>query len=411
MLFYMPLESYAERYTLQWSAPKTGWLERRWLAAGVPYLRIDPKMEPRAIKVGSVVDGVGRAAYAFAQTKRLLELAELGGVTSEDTIYFDDFWHPGFEAIPYAFHLMGIKPKMYAFLHAQTVDEFDFTYPMRKWMNPFEKGIAASLDGIFVCCQTLKDLVCDVQNCAPMEYAIASPEKVHVTGHPFNSEEVMERMPKWYNDFRIGRSYPMPERENKIIWSSRWDKEKNPDFFLLVADALLTEKEDLTFVICTGAKELRSNEPELLGLLKGMMRKWPKNIILKEGLTKEEYYAELCTATVQMNTADQDFVAITLLEAAVAGCCPVYPNFRSFPETLRENPYMLYKHLDKKDAMRAVRYVFHVYGNEALHTAKAIEMRSWIYRRFDDSWARQLKIMGIESGKEVPSDPFAQSAY
>jgi len=41
MLYYCPLETYKERYTMQWAAPKTGWLERNWIAHKIPYTRID----------------------------------------------------------------------------------------------------------------------------------------------------------------------------------------------------------------------------------------------------------------------------------------------------------------------------------------------------------------------------------
>ena len=397
-LFYIPLESYAARYTLQWSAPVTGWLERNWVKAGIQYHRVDPGFTPREIKHGSVVDGVGRSLYCFDQIRMLLDLAEAGQITDNDVIYFDDFWTPGLEALPYAFHLMGIKPKMYAFLHAQSVDEFDFTHPMRGWMRHFEQGIAAALDGIFVCGPCLQDLV--------VFGGIAPREKVHVTGHPFNSEEVMERMPVDYAQFVKGVLLnEEPARENKVIFSSRWDSEKNPKFFLAVADRVLNEYPELDakFVVCTSAAKLRSNDRMNVEALYNSMEAYPDNIILKQGLTKEQYYEELCTAKVQMNTADQDFVAITLLEASVAGTYPIYPYFRSFPETFDRQPGFMYTRLDEDEAAMMVGDVL---SRDDLWTAPAIRSRQWLHTRFDTSWVRQLVIMGLLEGGPIIHSPY-----
>lgn len=380
-LFYLPLEGYKERYTQQWSAPSTGWLERNWKRAGINYKRIEGDIDKnRTIKVGSVVDAIGRSTYCFSQISRLLYMAEQGDIKDTDIIYFDDFWHPGLEALPYAFHLLGIKPKIYGFLHAQTVDEYDFTHPMRHWMRSIEKGFGSFLTGIFVCCPFLQRLV--------VEGGIAPVHQVHVTGHPFSSEEVKERMPVL-----------PPMRNNRVVWSSRWDKEKNPDFFLkVVLNILSREKKEhgryiTKFIICTGAPILKSNDPQLLVILNSCMKMFPDNIIVRPNLSKEEYYTELTNARVQFNCASQDFVAITLLEATVAGCYPVYPEFRSFPETFHYQPQYMYKHLNEESATTKLWNVLcmpdHAWSKEA------IDSRNWIYKRFDYSWIRMLNWMKI----------------
>ena len=136
-LFYMPLEPYKERYTVQLSAPNTGWLESRWRQHGVNYHRVEGKSLNDEIKTGSVLDATGRGYWACSQVMELLRYVNEGLVSDDDVIYFDDFWHPGISALPYAFHLIGINPRMYAMLHAQSIDPFDFTYPMRGWMRHY----------------------------------------------------------------------------------------------------------------------------------------------------------------------------------------------------------------------------------------------------------------------------------
>jgi glycosyltransferase involved in cell wall biosynthesis len=397
-LYYVPLESYIERYTMQWSAPITGWLERNWIKANVNYKRIDGEeslRKEKPIKAGCVLDAVKRSKFCFSQISRLLTLAEAGELHDDDVIYFDDFWTPGMEALPYAFTLLGVKPKMFAFLHAQSVDEYDFTTKMLPWIRRYESGNGIILDGIFVCCPLLKHLVVDG--------GIASKEKVFVTGHPFNSEEVMERMSMAYDTFsrhhRIG--VDNSKRSNHVIWSSRWDKEKNPEFFLKVAGRVIHKMPETKFIICTSSPSLRSNDQRLLEVLKFAQSIYPENAIVKEGLSKEAYYAELIESKVQFNSAYQDFVAISLLEASVAGCYPIYPNYRSFPETFlytRDYTYDVWN-IDK-----AANKVLEILGREDLWTHSEIRKRAWIHERYDTSWLRMLKIMGLYDG-EV-SDPY-----
>lgn len=395
-LYYCPLEPLKERYTMQWSAPKTGWLESRWTEAEVDYVRIDGKQpdDKKVIKAGCVLDAVGRCVFAHSQVEELLKLAEAGRIKDSDVILLDDFWHPGIESLAYAFHLLNVRPLVYAFLHAQSVDEFDFTWSMRHWMRHVERGYGEFLDGIFVCCPTLKDLV--------VMGGIAPRNKVHVTGHPFNSDEVMSRMPSWYrsqmkDEMTLELGDGGMKRKNQVVWSSRFDAEKNPRFFLQVVEKCIQSNvfvNDMKFVICTSSPKLRSNDSRALAELDGMLTKYPDHLELKENLTKEEYYATLCESKVQFNSASQDFVAITLLEASVAGCWPVYPYFRSFPETfLWEHRYM-YQHLDVEDATH--RILRSLAMPDWQWSVERIKERSWIHSRFDSAWVRMLKLMNVD---------------
>lgn len=384
MLYYLPLEGYIERYTSQWSAPKTGWLERNWIAAGVEYFRIDPGMPVRTITHGAVVDAVGRTEFCFQQIRQLLQLMEQGVITSDDVIYLDDFWTPGLPALFYAMDVMNVRPKVFAFLHAQSVDEFDFTHRMRRWLRPIEAGITNALTGVFVCCPLLKTLMLDG--------GLGDDSKIHVTGHPFSSEEVMERMPAWYRIARTGRRMTIPDRKNQVVWSSRFDAEKNPHFFLEVAETIMKEQKDTTFVVCTSQPKLRSNDPTTLEALAKLQLKYPYQMQVREGLSKEQYYDILTESKVQFNCANQDFVAITLLEASVAGCWPVYPDFRSFPETFgTRGQHYMYRHLDSGNACGAIRFALSL--SQEHFTPSAIRTRSWIHSRFDVAWIRQLRAM------------------
>jgi hypothetical protein len=59
-------------------------------------------------------------------------------------------------------------------------------------------------------------------------------------------------------------------------------------------------------------------------------------------LTKAEYYTILASTQIQLNTSQQDWISFTLLEALTCGCKPLYPNHRSFPDTLGYHQPCLY---------------------------------------------------------------------
>jgi glycosyltransferase involved in cell wall biosynthesis len=341
---------------------------------GIAYQRIDGQRAGVAdgINTGCVVDAVGRSVFAFSQITKLLLLAQKGQVTSNDVVYLDDFWTPGLEALPYAFHLLGIQPRIYALCHAQSVDEYDFTYGMRNWIRPFECGIGRVLSGIFVCSSILKDLL--------VQAGVAPADKIFLTGLPYASDEVDTRLPT--------QSLP---RLKQVAYSSRFDSEKNPHFFMDVVERVTMSRPDVRFVVCTSSNVLRSNDETAVPRLRRLAMLYPANVVIREGLTKEQYYEELSQSMVQFNTADQDFVSWTLLEAVQCGCYPIYPRFRSFPEALRRKAGFMYHPKSVGSASNAIIAVLDSDG--ALWDDAAIASRAWIYKTHDYAWRRMYDHM------------------
>lgn len=386
MLYYCPIEQYPERYTWQLRQ----WMVKAFDKANVPYQVItanDFGREDMSIKTGQVLDAGRRVNNAVYQIRDLISLLEAGRIKDSDVIYLEDFFHPGVEGLLYALHLHNVRPRIYAYLWAQSVDKFDFTYAMRPWMRHYERMMGSALDGIFVACPSLADLV--------KEYGLLSQAGCHVVGLPFDSEQVMSLMPGYHKRHLVG--HRRADRLNQVIYSSRWDKEKCPDFFLKVVDEVLAIDQTVKFVVCTSAPELRSNDSRLLGLLNQYLQKYPNNLSLRQGLTKEDYYAELAKSKVQFNCADQDWVSFTLLEASVAGCWPVYPYFRSFPESFKDHNEFMYVKDNVKDAAWRTVHVMHpadlLPTEDDLFSTEAIKARSWIHSRFDTTWLRMLNVM------------------
>ena len=258
---------------------------------------------------------------------------------------------------------------------------------MRYWMRDFERGIGKILSGIFVNSDLLKELL--------IGSGIGTEETVHVIGHIFCEEEVRERMPP---PPMLGWPIP-PKRENTVVFSSRWDDEKNPLFFLEVVRRVMYLRQDIKFVICTSSKKLKSNNFNNLGDLQRALNQFPNNLFLKDGLTKEEYYMELLKAKIQINTASQDWISIALLEASVAGCYPLYPYFRSFPQAFRNDMRFMYEHSILKSAVKKLQNII---DTPILWSKESIQARAWIHQRHNMSWARMINIMSRKKIIETP---------
>ena len=322
--WYVPLESLNARYTSQ--------LSGKWIPAAfdaVPndyqFVAVPTPVVSEEIKIGSVLDAVNRGVVSLAQMSWLLQQK----MTSDDAVYLQDYWTPGLEALFYAWHLCGVKPRVYAMCHAQSVDEHDFTYPMRPWMHLLEIGWSRAMAGIFVASTLHRDLL----RAAGVECPI------HVVGLPIDSSEVSARMPH-------------ADKVRQVVFSSRLNNEKNPFFMLEVARAFLASHADWTWAVTTSAAAFTSEVPGLLSALHDAAHREPR-LRLLQGLSKEHYYHELVRSDIQFNSSLQDWVSWTLLEATLAGCDICYPDFRSFPECVhpsrRYRPFEVESALDVLD--------------------------------------------------------------
>jgi len=325
-LWYLGLEPLKERYTYQLSEE---WMPSTFEKKNINFRSIRGGEFGGNINVGSVLDAYGRGVYSMNQCKELLKLISTGEVKNNDILYLQDFWTPGIESVFYMLDLYGLKLKVYSMLHAQSVDEYDFTYPMRNWMRGFELGIDSYMSGIFVGSSIHKHQL--------RSAGFKSP--IHVVSLPINSEMV-----KLNNDKKV-------EKENQIIFTSRLDKEKNPFFMLKLAKEFLKRYENWSFVVTTSGNEFKSNMYNVINELEYFAEIEPR-FILKSNLSKEEYYLELSKSKIQFNSSLQDYVSWTLIESTLFDCDIVYPNFRSFPEIINKN--RLYKAFDIDSALQVI---------------------------------------------------------
>ena len=341
-IFYFGLEPLKARYTYQ--------LSKEWIpatfapyekAGKLKFIEVAGEFDPeQQIKVGAVLDAVGRGKFAMSQCSNFLDMLNIDQVKDGDVLFLQDYWHPGIESILYALDLYGINVKIYAMLHAQSVDEYDFTWPMRSWMRGFELGLDNRMTGIFVGSSIHKEQLRAAGFKAP----------IHVVSLPIHKEATLNKLPN-YSD---AMAHGIVKKKDTIVYSSRLDKEKNPFFMLKVAEEFLSQKPDFEWHVTTSGKEFRSMLPGVIDAMYELAEKQPRFKLLN-GLTKEEYYLELATCRIQFNTSLQDYVSWTVIEATAFGADIVYPNFRSFPEFIDAN--RMYKPFDVQSAIDTIHDV------------------------------------------------------
>ena len=323
-LFYMGLESYEARYTLQLTDWNRRVFDRRGLdVVYVPGNTID---DTKSISVGQVLDAHGRSYFGMSQIMNLVQMMRNGECGGEDVVYFEDMFQPGIESLPYIMDQIPEeqRPKVYVRCLAQAIDPDDFVHVwgMAKWMGLYEKMV----------CEFATVLATNEEMVAHMKIAGWEAPIYNVSGLAFGKKEVQER---------VGEAIkPFHERANRIVFTARFDQEKQPNFFMdLVERYSEFYPGKQTFAILQGGP-LRSNNPDYVTRARELEARGILEI--HENLKKDEYYKIVNDSRVLFNCALQDWVSNTVSEADSLGCNVLFPAYRSFPETFANDPDRLY---------------------------------------------------------------------
>ena len=337
----MGLESYEARYTLQLQ----DWNERVFKKREIDYELITGQelTTDKKIVTGSVLDAHGRTFFSLSQTMNLIKLMKEGKVTSEDVIFYEDMYTPGIESLPYILEQVPAKfrPKVYVRCLAQSIDPDDFVNRegMAHWMRKFEQMVDEFVDGI---------LVASEEMVAHLRIA-GMKAPIYVTGLPFGKEEVRSRVPKLY---------ALSKRTKRVGFAARWDDEKQPDFYMDLAEAFYKTHPLVEFAIFCGHPELKSNNPKYVERAKFLETSAIANFKVYTGLKKNDYYELLADSTVLFNCALQDWVSNTVSEADTFGTLTLYPAYRSFPEVFANNPKNMYIPWSVEDAASRLEAMF-----------------------------------------------------
>lgn len=366
MLFYLPLESYVERYTYLMSS-KNGWAETRFKELGVKFKRVDGEQLGGSIGCGVVLDCFGRNYYSQTQVNKLIKMIKAGEVKDGDVIYTEDFWTAGIESLFYIRHMTGIKFKIGCFIHAQSVDDTDFAWNMREWMRPIEQGFGKGYDFIITCSKILKKLCVDA--------GVGNEKNIRVVSLPYNSERLKQQL--------TAMKFKTPAKKEGVIFSSRFDDEKDPNFFLDLVEACT----DIKFKLVNPRKDrpLTSNK-KVMWRLEKITSKKNSNLEIIDTSNKVRYYEALAGSEIQFNCAHQDWVSWTLLEAVTFNCKPLYPIWKDFPLELKNSEHFLYKKNDLENCILKLRSL--IGNNKAL-------VPNHVVGKHDKYWRKVLKIMKL----------------
>ena len=333
-LFYMGLEPYEGRYTLQleeWSRRAFARRDISWV--NVPGKTID---NTKAISVGQVLDAHGRSYFAMSQMMNLVQMMREGEVTGEDVVFFEDMFQPGMESLPYIMDQIPAeqRPKVWIRCLAQAIDPDDFVHVwgMSKWMSLYEEMCNEFVTGV---------LASNEEMVANMKIANWTAPIYNVSGLAFDKEEVQER---------VGVIKPFDQRAKRVVFAARWDQEKQPGFYMDLAEQY--SDKTVEFAIVQGGP-LRSNNPKYIERARALEAKGVLKIY--EDQKKNDYYNILNDSRVLFNCALQDWTSNTVSEADALGANALFPAYRSFPEIFVNDHTRLYIPWSIEDATNKLK--------------------------------------------------------
>ena len=336
-IFYMGLEPYEGRYTLQ----LTDWTERVYKKRGVEYTIVPGTTidNSKAIVTGQVLDAHGRSYFGMSQMMNLVKMMKNGEITSDDAIFFEDMFQPGMESLPYIIQQSPEKyrPKIYLRCLAQTIDPDDFVHVwgMSKWMSLYEQ-MCNEIPNVHI-------LATNEEMVAHMRIANWRAPIYNISGLSFGKQEVLER---------VGAVKPFDQRTKRVCFAARFDQEKQPDFFMDLVQRVRKQDPSIEFAVFSGGP-LRSNNEKYITRAKELQSKG--DLMIYENLDKNKYYNLLNDSRILFNCALQDWVSNTVSEADTLGCNVLFPAYRSFPETFGNDRTRMYIPWSKEDAFNKLQ--------------------------------------------------------
>jgi glycosyltransferase involved in cell wall biosynthesis len=144
---------------------------------------------------------------------------------------------------------------------------------------------------------------------------------------------------------------PSPEAQHTpvILWSSRWEYDKQPEVFFAALEGL--EARGLAFRLIVAGEHI---DPRAAAFVAARER-WGQQIIhWGYAPTRAHYAALLRQADIVVSTAAQEYFGIGVVEAIYCGCAPLLPRRLNYPDLLppEHHAACLYDHdADLADAL------------------------------------------------------------
>ena len=374
-LFYMGLEPYKARYTLQLQQ----WNEAVFNRRQINYVIVNGETltSDQNIVTGQVLDAHGRTYYSLTQMANLVKMMKEGQITSDDVIYFEDMYTSGIDSIPYILKQVPkeYRPKVFVRCLAQSIDPDDFlhVWDMQGFMKKYEQMVNEFVDGV---------LASNEEMVMHMKVAGWKAPIYNISGLAFSIDEVRSRVNHVLKPFN--------DRAMRVAFAARWDQEKQPDFYMDLIETWFERFGDnVNFSIFSGAK-LRSNNSSYMARTQKLVDEG--KLTVHEDLDKDTYYSLLNDTRVLFNCALQDWVSNTVSEADALCTNVLYPAYRSFPETFANDHTRLYVPWSLDDAMDKLhgllRYPHHNVGKISRWTDGTIDRICDILEGKGENWLR-----------------------
>ena len=319
-LWYLPIEGYEERYTNQLDTWVTSKLKER----NVEFVKVEGgqafnNIKQKPIQHGQVLDAIGRPQWCLNQTLYLLDQLKRGELKNNDKIFTMDIWQFGLEALKYASQVKGINLEFYGFNCAGSFEPYDFINltGIGKWGQHLERAYFEFYTKIFFASEKLRNMAYNAQ-------MFSDKNKAVITGLAFNSKYILDQVGFTTQD----RAFSSLHKSKTVVFPHRYDMEKNPDFYLDVAEKF--KNENINFVITTGRKTLKGTA----NYDRAQKLASEGKLYIYEGLNKKDYYDILLHAMIVFSSAKQDTIGNAILEAITLGCTPVVNTGVSYEEFL-----------------------------------------------------------------------------
>jgi hypothetical protein len=336
-IIYLPLESINERYTEQWSRwiPEE-FLERGWLVTTILGERLS-----EGIEVGTFLDLYSSMHWFYTQlanTVKYLRDLPKNCEYRVDVIFIPDIEMWGVEGLRYLQRL-AFRQNMYivGFAHAGSYTKGDFMEPMEDLGRLLEPAWLNAMDLVFVGSHYHKKQI--VEN-RLLNASLHVAKKIHVTGNPYNSDEVRRLSSTQGINFII----PTKDRVYDLIICDRPDIEKGTFNALSIAE-LLAEHENATIAITTSRPTYKSNDPIIEERVHSLVNSFP-NVTLHEGLSKHEYYVIMANSKCYLSCTTEENFGYCCIEAMNLGTYPIVPRGYAFTQHLDiHDPFEFGEHI------------------------------------------------------------------
>ncbi len=336
-LYYIPIEPLSERYTEQWYTYFPKEFQKEFnveIIDGIPL--------SDTVNVGTFLDINSTIAYKNSQMIKIAKLFQENKVQDDSVFFFGDLEFWGIESLRLMADMNNIKIKLYAYLHAASYVEKDAFQIAEDYQKYTELGWVLAMDKVFIATNHHKKLFMKTRGTlAAFDDYQKLEKKFKVVGNPLFMDAY-----KNYNQ----------KKKNKILCTNRPDTEKMVDVTMEIFKVLKKENPDWEFVMCTGRKYYKSNNPKIEKQAKELEQEGI--ITIKSNLSKDEYHKELSEAKVVVtNNEIEETFGYCPMEAALYNAAPICPNLLSHPELLENNKELLYTPGNYKNCIDKIKNI------------------------------------------------------